>query len=42
MENKEIFEPLKLDRFWKLERDLLMLMDWWINEITPFDFSEVF
>lgn len=28
MDYKEHFEPLKLEKFWKLERELLLLMDW--------------
>lgn len=36
------FEPLTLEKFWKIERDLLLLMDWRIDELKPYDFSEVF
>jgi len=30
------------EKFWTIEKKILQLMDWRLNEFLPYDFTEVF
>jgi hypothetical protein len=40
--NTDAFKALSLEKFWKIERDILIMMDWKIDQLLPYDFSEAF
>jgi len=40
LEHKSFIKPLKNSTLWKLERDIILIHSWNLNNLLPLDFSE--